>query len=235
MMRFVRVAATFGLVAAMATVASAQNQGQRGQGQRGPGGPGGGFGQPSAVLLVNAPVVAEELQITEDQKGDIQAIATELREARQGLRDASPEDRAAKIEESNKAARAKLAKVLKREQMHRLEQIETQAKGLAAFADEHVKKALELTEEQTQKIEALTAETREKARAAFQDAQGDFQAAGEKFRAIQKEAKEKVHALLTDAQKAKWSDLTGKPVELPAMGGRGPGQGQGNRQRNNNN
>jgi hypothetical protein len=220
MTRIVRTAAAFGLVAAMATVASAQGQGR---GQGGGRGMGGGMMAPSAASLVGIPVVAEEIKITEDQKGDVEAIVTEVREARMGLRDVPQEERASKIEELNKAAHAKLAKVLKPEQVKRLEQIEVQAKGLAAYTDEKVKKALEITEEQGKKLQALATETMEKGRAAFQDAQGDFQAAGEKLRAIQKEAKAKAHALLTDAQKTKWSELVGKEIEIPAMGGGGRG------------
>jgi hypothetical protein len=230
MTRIVRMAAAFGLVAAMATVASAQGQGQ-GRGM------GGGMMAPSAATLVGYPVVAEEIKVTEDQKGDIEAIVTEAREARAGLRDVPQEERASKIEEMNKAARAKLEKVLKSEQLKRLGQIEVQAKGLAAFADAKVKKALEITEEQTGKLETLMTDMREKGREIMQGAQDDREAAMAKFAALQKETKAKAHAILTDAQKSKWAELIGKEIEIPAMGaGRGgPGGPGGNRRPGGNN
>ena len=72
--------------------------------------------------------------------------------------------------ESDKA----LADVLKPEQTKRYKQISIQARGVDAFADEEVQKALKITEEQKTKLGELATELQAKRREIMQNAQGDF-------------------------------------------------------------
>lgn len=232
MRRFGGAIVALGLVAMLAAPALAQ-QG-KGQGQGGRRGGGFGMGGPG---LVTIPAVQEELKITDEQKGKLEEVTATFREEMQGLReklaDVPQGERMSRMRELMTEVNAKghkeLETILKPEQMKRFKEIELQARGVEAFADKEVHKALSVTEEQAGKIETALSELNEKRRTIFQDAQGDFQAAMGKVRELQTETREKVMGLLKDDQKAKYKELTGEPFDLPVGGPGGPGGGGGGR------
>ena len=187
----------------------------------------GGFGGPAALL--QNPAVQKELKLTEEQlqkarelaQGLIQKFGEELR----GLRELQAEERAKKFqelskkisEETNKA----LKDILKPDQLKRLSQIVLQQRGMEAFADETVHKALKLTEDQLAKAKEVVGKAREEMRDLYQNPRENR----EKLQALRKSTLDKLHGLLTEDQKKAWKELTGEPFQFEQFRPGGPGAG----------
>lgn len=218
---------TLGLAALMVAPASAQER-------RGPGGAGGGMmggGRGLSALLSNSGV-QDELKLDAAQKTKVTEVAEKARgkfaSARESLQDLSPQERMAKFREMSREADAEavksLADVLKPEQVARLKGIHYQTQGVAAFEDEELQKALNLTADQKSAVEKAVAASNSEMRDAFQ---GDRESAMSKIAEIRKEALSKVEAKLTAEQKAEYAKLIGAPFEVRFE--RGPGGGGRNR------
>jgi Spy/CpxP family protein refolding chaperone len=193
-------------------------------GQRGGRGGGGGFG---TVALLGQKSVQKELNLTDDQMKTVTELQAKAREARQGLRNLSREERRAKMQELAKADEKAVADLLKPEQVKRLKQISLQLRGASAFANEEVAKALTLTDEQKEKLKAIQDETGKAIRELFQGG-GDRTEMRKKITELRKGANEKAMALLTDDQKTKWKEMTGTPFKGEiTFGGRGRRGGGG--------
>lgn len=208
-----------------------------GGGFGGPGGPGGPFGG-GIVGLAMREEVQKELQIVDEQKEKVRALTEEMRntvgnEMRgmfEQLRDLSNEERRtkfdeirAKMESINADYEKKLGEVLLPHQLERLKQIDLQSKirrnGASALTNGDVAQALNLTEEQREKLEKRAAEVQEEMQA--------------KMRELQAEARQKIIDVLTPEQQATLKKLMGDQFDMPEpnFGGfqRRFGQGGGNR------
>lgn len=162
----------------------------------------------------------------------------------QPRRQISDEDRARFREQAEaraKKEREELAKILKPDQLKRLNEIYLRVAGTAALNDSEVAKQLEISDEQKEKLgkvreEAMTS-NREEMRELFQS--GDREKIQARMAEIRKATDEKILAVLTDEQKKKFEDMKGKPFELPegalrgAFGGGAGRRGGGNRPGNN--
>ena len=100
------------------------------------------------------------------------------------------------------------ADVLKPEQAKRLKEISLQRRGVQAYTDAEVAKALALSDTQKDKIQAICSDEEKKMKAIV--AIRDWKAR----QSLQKETNEKAGAVLTEGQKKTWRDLTGKPFEF---------------------
>jgi Spy/CpxP family protein refolding chaperone len=212
----IRFAAAMGLAAALAAPAHAQQGGGRG-----------GMGMMGGFGMLMMPQVQEELKLEEAQVGKVRELGESMREKFSAdfeeLRDAAPEERREKMQalgrkmtsEGDKA----LADILKPEQQKRYKQITVQVRGVEAFADEEVQKALKITDEQKAKLGTLASELQAKMTEIRENAQGDFQAAMQDIRAARTAAMDKVKGMLTDEQKSAWTELVGAPFEM-RFGGR---------------
>jgi Spy/CpxP family protein refolding chaperone len=133
-----------------------------------------------------------------------------------------------KMEEANKAAEEKVGKILKPEQLARLNQLSLQRPG--AITRPEVAKQLGLSQEQQDKIQKIQEESRPQGGGNFQNMTEEER---QKFVAEANERREKAQAdmlaVLTGEQKTKWTELQGKEFKFPAFGG--PGGGGGQRQR----
>ncbi|MCC6125316.1 MAG: hypothetical protein IT426_10165 [Pirellulales bacterium] len=243
----------------LATVALAtdlQAQGQRGQGQgrgRGMGGmmggPGGGPGGGMTMLLMNE-AVQKEIELTADQKEQLQKLSTETRDAmraRMGdMQNLSQEERRAKMQEMRKEMEEAAAKTQKKvegillpHQLKRIKEISLQMQGLRALANPEVVKELGLTEEQQAKIKSINEESMKAMQEMFQ---GGFRnlsdeertAAREKMDKSRKDIETKLTDVLTAEQKEKLEKMKGEKFDTSTLRGGpgGPGGPGGNRQRN---
>jgi Spy/CpxP family protein refolding chaperone len=179
----------------------------------------GGMGGGAAFL--RAPNVQKDMKLTEDQVGKVQDVLQANREKHQddyaALRDASPEERPAKMATLNKTVSEEIKKDLglSEEQSKRFDQISLQTRGLGAFADPTVMAKLSLTDEQKTKIRELGEAARAAGGAFNKDASAEERAEAAKKRAETSKANmTKVQAMLTDAQKTSWKELTGTPIEI---------------------
>lgn len=236
---------TFGLaVALVAGAAMAQPPG----GQRGPGGRMGfgmGPGMGGGVLgLLRVEKVQKELELTDDQKAELEKVAEQARERMRsafqgGGQGGGPERFRQLQEETNKAVQ----NVLLPHQWKRLNQIQLQVTGLAgSLMREDVRKELGVTEEQAEKIREATRQVFEQMRGERpQGERPDPAQMRERFQQMRQKAEEAVMSQLTEEQKKKWNEMIGEKFEIDMSelmpgpgagpGGQGPGgrRGGGNR------
>jgi hypothetical protein len=198
------------------------------------GGPG-GFG-PGAML--QNPDVQKELKISDEQKEKIQAASKKVNDKyaddRAKLRDAPQEERFEKMRELNQKVSAdldkELADILKPEQIKRYKQLQVQQRGLQAFNDPEVQKALKLTDDQKDKLKTIGEDARKEMAGLREEFQSNREGAMKKMTMIRKESMDKAISVLSDEQKTAWKDMTGAPFEFRFPGGGrrgGGGQGRG--------
>jgi hypothetical protein len=207
----------------MVMAAHAQPPQQRGQ--RGPGMMGAGMGLPQ---LVRIEAVRTEIGLTDEQAGQVREAMAPVRGRGEGerpnLREMSDQEREQWREQmASRTAEMeqKLAEILNAEQMTRLRQIQIQAMGNRALLAANVVKELGITEDQQEKMRTASREAMQGLRGA---------GAGERpDRERMAAAMEKVNAamldVLTDAQKANFEELKGKPFDVSQLRGAGPGAG----------
>jgi Spy/CpxP family protein refolding chaperone len=185
----------------------------------GRGGPGFFFGGGGLTALVGREDVQQEIQLVDEQRDKVMDIADQAREEMRDemrgmfeeMRDLSDEERRArfgdiraKMEEMNAGVEAKLQKALLPHQLQRLKQIDLQQRmqqrGEGGLSSRTVAEALDLTDEQREKLEQRAEEVRQE----LQD----------KIRQAQTEAREKMLDVLTPEQKAKFEELMGDTFEM---------------------
>ncbi len=182
--RFLSTLAVMALVAAVcSSTATAQERGRGGPGR---------FGMPpgaESLMLLGTEPVQKELNLTDDQKAQVQKIVdnmrTEMMETFSGLQDLSPEERREKMGELREEMGKKVAEIqkkadalLKPEQIERLKQLSVQRRGVGALEDAAVASALKLTDEQKKKIADIREAGMRAQREAFQAAGGGAGGAG---------------------------------------------------------
>jgi Spy/CpxP family protein refolding chaperone len=217
------------LVLGMSLLLAGPALAQRGQGR---GGFGGGFGGPG--FLLQNPSVQKELKLSDDQikkitdanqsvrdkyKDEFEAVAKLEGDER---REKGQELRKKMTDETNKT----LAEILKPEQNKRLKEITLQQEGARAFNDPEVQKALNLTDDQKEKIKTINEDAAKEMGELFprgrRGAGGGgappdpsaFKERMTKMAAMRKETLDKVTSVLTDDQKKTWKDMTGAPFEV---------------------
>jgi Spy/CpxP family protein refolding chaperone len=203
------------LIALLAAPALTQERQQRPQ----PGGPR-GFGGFGLAGLVQNEGVQKELKLDKEQvdkvKDALQKVQAKYRDDFAKLRDLSQEEQRTKRqaltrtfnEETLKAA----GDILKPDQLKRLKQIELQQAGVLAYSRPEVQKALNLTDDQKQKIQTIAEESGKEMRDLFGG--GNPAEIQEKIAELRKKTAEKVQVVLTDNQKKAWKELTGEPFQV---------------------
>jgi tRNA A-37 threonylcarbamoyl transferase component Bud32 len=179
---------------------------------------------PGPMHLLDNAGVQKELGLTDEQKVKVTEVARKVAEwqvnATGDLSDLSPEKlRQAVlevgkkyIEETDKA----LVDVLEPEQMKRYKQIELQHRGIDAFPDPDIQKALKLTDGQKKKMETVVDDFHQEWREIVSGGEfrRNFRAAMHKRQARSRELLEQVVSdLLVDEQKKRWKEMTGEPFD----------------------
>jgi Spy/CpxP family protein refolding chaperone len=212
-------------------------QAQPGGGRGFRGGFGGPFGGGGVLGLVMREEVQQELQLVDEQLEKVQAAAEEMRGRMQSelgdlfaqMRDLSDEERQerfdeirSRVEKLNADMEKQLKKVLLPHQFDRLKQIELQTRvqqrGAEALTTGELAEALNLTDQQREKLERRAEEVQQELQ--------------EQIRQLQIEARNKIFEVLTAEQRAKLDALLGDQFDLPpgpgfGRGGRGGGFGRG--------
>jgi serine/threonine protein kinase len=177
------------------------------------------------AMLIGAPSVQKELRLSDSQVAKnrevVYGIMNKFRDDDRQSGDQTPAERQRQFLAAAKAVEQALAENLRPDQLKRLEQIGLQMRGPHAFTDGDVIESLGLTSGQQTALRALL--DRVGARESFPlRGPRESQRNHERSRAVVKE----MVALLTEAQKAKWQELTGAPfegqVQFPPPGGPGP-------------
>jgi Spy/CpxP family protein refolding chaperone len=199
-----------------------------------PGGPfGGRLGGPMLMVgLLRSPQVQQELKLTDQQRQRLEQLGEQWREKMRGLRDLPPEERRQKVQGMRAEVEKQLSQILNEQQMKRLKQIALQVEGYAALERPEIAEQVGLTKEQRQKIRDILRQAGEKRREAFQQGQGDRQAAFQRMREIRQWVDGEIEKLLTAEQKKKWQELVGAPFKFEGgFGGFGGARQRAQRQR----
>jgi serine/threonine protein kinase len=179
---------------------------------------------------LNQPEVLDDLEATPDQRERLadldKQLAPERGEMFRNFNRLTVEDRRARFLELARKNEAGTRAVLRPDQLVRLRQIDLQVRGLMAFRDPAVVAALKLTDEQKDRIKLIQAERMfgpgpGGPRADFgrhEGPRGPGPHFGPKDRGpkdkgpdeMRRADVERVLALLTDDQRARWQELTGR-------------------------
>ncbi len=214
--------------------------------QRGPGGggPGFGFGGNMSLsmmygMLLNSPTVQKDLGLVDDQTAKIKEANDKAQKAMSdlwsGLRDLSPEDRAAKREENSKKMQAigeetkkTIETTLLPNQLARLKGIAIQQAGIRALLDKDVQKDLKLSDDQTAKIKSISDDFMKKMREAFTPG-GNREDMRSKMGDLRKDYEKQLTDVLSADQKDSLEKMKGAKLDIPAdelrMGGFGGRRG----------
>jgi Spy/CpxP family protein refolding chaperone len=178
---------------------------------------------PNTYMLLRGEKVQDELKLTDEQKADLKKVVDkygdDIRTAFMGMD-------FKKAQELMKSASDDDDKVLKPDQMKRINQLKVQAAGLYAFGKDDVVTALKLTDKQKKDIAGQKDDLDKNAKDLFDNAQGDQDKMRDAFRkvlAMRKEAVDKVVDGLNDDQKKAWKELTGDKFEFDFGPPRRPG------------
>ena len=191
-----------------------------------------GRGGGSSAMLLGIPEVQKELNLSDDQKKDVDALLGDVREKMrasfgqvnfQDLQSLSAEEREKRIgemrkkaEEAGKGVDEKAGKILDAKQVERLHQLQLQREGAMALTRPDVIKKLDLSEEQQAKIKKIQEDARPKGMV-FDPNQSseDRQTAMKKMREQFEKAQKDCLAVLSDDQMLDWTKMCGKTFKFP--------------------
>jgi len=229
------VGLAFALVAASAVAQPPGGPGGPG-GQRGPGMFMMGGGMMGYTQLLRIEKVQKEIELTDDQKAELQKIEEQSRARMRELFQGGGQDREAarqRFEQARQETEKAIEGVLLPNQVKRLKEIRLQVVGIAGvLMDQGVRKELGVTEEQAQKIREAVQKVMEDMRGQRQ--QGERPSAEQMQQRMQEmrtKMAEAVMAQLTEEHKNKWNQMIGEKFEISPSemfgGFRGPQGGPG--------
>jgi Spy/CpxP family protein refolding chaperone len=125
------------------------------------------------------------------------------------MKGSSESERDREFEKMAKANQEFIQNTLRPEQVKRLNEIAMQVAGLLWVMRSDVASALNLTDEQKQKIRELHREARKEAQEALRSVNRAVEE--EKFRDMRQANRRRLMSILTDEQKAKWKEMAGQP------------------------
>ena len=163
---------------------------------------------PPALMLLNQKAVRDDLKLSEEQTRSLREATVKQMTALLDTADLPPEQRMQKRQEMHKQTEAIVSQVLRPEQSARLKQIALQVEGPRTFACPKIAKDLGITEEQQQRMKAIHAEARKEIARLFGEGQPRPEAV-KAAKELRQRVQEQIVNVLTDAQKARWKELTG--------------------------
>lgn len=209
--------------------------------RRRPAGVGGSL--PTAVYLLSMEEVRTELGITAEQRGLLEDVTTDLREAfrnrenyfadlrknvgstdtlsdeekakRKEAFTRKVEDLAAKVADAGKQAESSARMVLDDKQLARLEQLRMQLEGPASWENAEIAMRIGLSEEQRTRLREIREAARSNIEAAFKAGTTREERAQAFSKDRRDKTREDMFAVLTAEQKAKWDEMQGKKFTFP--------------------
>ncbi len=217
-----RLLASMVLVMVIGVSASAQQPRPGGFGGFGGAGFAGGFGgggQNLKSTLLSNKALQDELKISDEMKEKFAKFQEAQMAEMQKLATLGQEDddQIARLKAQIKVIedRKELLKGLSAEQTKRLDQIDRQRMGLAAFANEKVAKDLKISDDQKDKFKTINDELQKDIRELFQAGFGaDTQ---KKMQSLREEALDKCVELLTADQRKQWKEMIGEKFDLAKL------------------
>ncbi|MCH2200486.1 MAG: hypothetical protein MK102_00840 [Fuerstiella sp.] len=172
------------------------------------------------LFLLRDPVVHAQLTLTTKQKSRLQAINDQLDGLlwpmrNQRLQQVNTTARRLKIK-----TKQQLQKVLDRDQLRRLDEIEMRMLGVRAFLRPEIVQMLGVNREQQDSIREIFSETRESVKQLQLESRQDSQDQNinDAVRQLQITEQKNVLAVLNGQQRQKWQTSLGPPVDLRKIG-----------------
>ena len=170
----------------------------------------GGMGDIRLFFYVRLKAVQDDLKLTEEQTKKIKELDDKMRRIFQDT--TNRREALEKAKEQLMASEKAVAEILKPEQLKRVKQIHLQLQWWRALSNPEVATALKLTDEQKDKLKSIREEAR-KARGPFVPLSQRSEEEQKKMEEDRKATNEKMINVLTDEQKKKLKELTGKPFK----------------------
>jgi Spy/CpxP family protein refolding chaperone len=161
------------------------------------------------VLLLRQKSVQEDLKVTDTEAKKIHEFASKQWKKVQDMKGLSEAERNRKFEAMAQENEKFLKDTLKPEQRKRLNQITMQLVGLLWLRRSDVASALNLTDEQKQKIKALHKDAEHEAREAMRGGK----ISREKHQEMRMANRKRLMSVLTADQKVKWKEMAGEPFK----------------------
>jgi hypothetical protein len=182
-----------------------------------------GIGGLDGLLLLQS--VQKELKLGDEQAQQVKEVVRATRQKHRAAFDElmkpeiGQEERRRKVlqlmEQVSRESMDGLKEILAPEQTRRLKQIALQERGLQAFSDPEVGKALKLTSGQREKIDALAENATREMREILQTkSRGNYQEVLGKLAGRRRQMVEQALAVLDPDQKRGWKQLVGEPFEI---------------------
>jgi hypothetical protein len=174
--------------------------------------------------LLPMPTVQKELNLSEDQQTKVKEATDKshaaMREFFAGIRDLSPEDRQAKIEETRKKMQAQAEEtrktiegILLPKQLERLKGLALQMAGVSAIVDKEVQHDLKLSDDQVAKIKTASEDLRKKAGELMSEG-ADPMTLRPKMQQLRIDYEKQVMDVLTAEQKASLEKMKGAKFDF---------------------
>jgi hypothetical protein len=168
---------------------------------------------PPALVLLDQPAIRADLRMTDDQTRAVREALVRQFAAFLEIRELAAAERARKIAELHRASEEAVARILKAEQSARFKQIALQVEGPRAFFNPETARDLGITPEQQEKMRAIHAEARQAFAKACTEGKASPEEAAKTMTVLRRQTSEQIQGILTDAQKARWKEMTGEPVQ----------------------
>lgn len=178
-----------------------------------------GGGQNLKSMLLTNKALQDELKISDELKDKFAKFEETQRAEMQKLASLGfdDDDQITRLKMQIKMIedRKELLKSLTSEQTKRLDQIDRQRMGLAAFSNEKIVKELKLSDDQKDKVKTINDEMNKDIRELFQGGFG--QDTQRKMASLREEAMDKAIELLTADQRKMWKEMTGEKFDLTKL------------------
>jgi len=185
-----------------------------------------GFADPSGTMLLQRKDVSEELKITDDQKTKLDAVRQKAMEDMRANMpqpgSGTPPDREAMMKMFTKMQenmKTEVAKILTKDQMTRLHEVNIQIAGNMAATFPDVQKDLGISDDQIAKIKDLQAKQQEANMALFQNQDMSREERTAAFTKNSEMLNTEIGKVLTDAQRTKLKAMGGKEFKQDNGGG----------------
>ncbi len=168
---------------------------------------------PTLALLIEK-TVQDDLQLDQTQLENIRAFEANQRELFRQLGPVTSPEQSYKRREVMQAGEEAAAAILRPEQQKRIAQIVLQVRGLSALNEPSVARQLGLTLDQREELGELRTLRGQESRQEVK-LRPRLEINRKNLAEIDRKYLAKGLERLTDEQKAKWRELTGKPIEIP--------------------
>jgi len=175
-------------------------------------------------LLVFREKVLKDLNLSKEQAGKLeerlQDTVLDAAQFVQKVGGKNPEQREKELHSYRQNVQEKLGDFLKEtlteRQRKRLRQVVLQREGLFALGDSKTAKELDITDGQRRQFVEVMQQIQKKIQPLIQEAESTGNAAGirPKVMRIRAEQQDKIEAILSDAQKQRWKEMLGEPLDL---------------------